>query len=436
MASKGMTRKTTTIEHLQATDGDPIAGRLRAGMREFAKFTVSGYAEAFWACVEEPDAKLDVFKRMGGQFMRVGSLSSGEVDPDDMEAHLISMWRAGEFQLRPMIAKRYYAPSSISYRIGEQDESVKPTGSSDLAAAVASVTELGVVRQVMEIKQALMADMKPRTEDDGMKAADVQVMLNTAIQPLQTMLASSERRAEVAEQRNHELQLKLMDMANGRQASAQGSIAELVKLMPKEALAALLSPADTPGWAEKAVDALREFGPALAQMLMEYFKPGTAGAVTAQAALPAAAPTGPQPTETADSGGGGNRAVPIQLNPEQMEAKKMLVDCIRERDFPNAYAMIENFPGFTPTPNGPMPIGAAFLSMVDPKVTKPRIYVIQMMQLVPELAQMLDAADAFVSYVQKRLMDDQEAFLKEQGRRGQGGGDPRPTTTREEDDRA
>lgn len=436
MASKGMTRKTTTIEHLAAQEGDPIAGRLRAGMREFAKFTVSGYAEAFWACVEEPDAKLDVFKRMGGQFMRVGSLASGEVDPDDMEAHLISMWRAGEFQLRPMIAKRYYAPSSISYRIGEGDESAKPAGTSDLAAAVASVTELGVVRQVMEIKQALMADMKPRTEDEGMKAADVQVMLNTAIQPLQTMLASSERRAEVAEQRSHELQLKLMDMANGRQASAQGSIAELVKLMPKEALAALLSPADTPGWAEKAVDALREFGPALAQMLMEYFKPGAAGAVAVQAALPAAAPTGPQPTETAEAGGGGNRAVPIQLNAEQLEAKKMLVDCIRERDFPNAYAMIENFPGFTPTTNGPMPIGAAFLSMVDPKVTKPRIYVIQMMQLVPELSSMLDAADAFVSYVQKRLMDDQEAFLKEQGRRGQGATDPRPTTHSEEDDRA
>lgn len=422
----------TEVERLPAREGDPIAGRLKDGMKEFARLTIGGYAGAYWSTMDDASARLDVFKRLAGQFMKKGELAYQQMDPDEVEGFIVATWGSGVFQLRPMVGNKYYSPVSMPYKIGDAGEDEKGEKGDGLEELVG---RLAVAKQLKELREGLMLGEK-KGEDDGMKAADVQVMLNTALQPLQVMLQSAEQRAATAEQRNHELQMKLLDMANGRQASAQGSIAELVKLMPKEALAALLSPADTPGWAEKAVDALREFGPALAQMLMEYFKPGTAGAVAAQAALPAATPTGPQPTETAETGGGGSRAVPIQLNAEQMEAKKMLVDCIRERDFPNAYAMIENFPGFTPTTNGPMPIGAAFLSMVDPKVTKPRIYVIQMMQLVPELSSMLDAADAFVSYVQKRLMDDQEAFLKEQGRRGQGDGDPRPTSRGEEDDRA
>jgi hypothetical protein len=427
-----MTRKTTTVERIPAREGDPIAGRLKDGMKEFARFTIEGYAQAFWLTMDDSEGRLDVFKKLAGQFMKKGELAFQQVEPSEVESFIITTWGPGTYQLRPMIGGKYYGPASVAYKIGDTGDDEKGGERGDGLEEL--VGRLAVAKQLKELREGLMLGEK-KGEDDGMKAADVQVMLNTAIQPLQTMLASSERRAEVAEQRNHELQLKLMEMANGRQQSAQGSIAELVKLMPKEALAALLSPADTPGWAEKAVDALREFGPALAQMLMEYFRPGAAGTVPGQAALPAAAPTGPQPTETADAGAGGGNRMPIQLNPEQLEAKKMLLDCIRERDFANAYAMIENFPGFTPTPNGPMPIGSAFLSMVDPKVTRPRIYVIQMMQLVPELAQMLDAADAFIAYVQKRLMDDQEAFLKEQ-RRGQGGADPRPTTRGEEDERA
>jgi hypothetical protein len=289
----------------------------------------------------------------------------------------------------------------------------------------------------MEIKQALIADMgkKPGEGDDGMKAADVQVMLNAALQPLQTMLQSSERRAELAETRNHELQMKMMEMAQNRQVTTQGSMGELLKLLPKEALSALLAPADAPGWAEKAVDALREFGPALAQMLLEYFKPGAAAmAGGGSAALPAHVAE-PLPTGATAPGSGEGRGMPIQLSPEQVEAKNMLLDCIKTKDFDNGYAMLENFPGFMPTVNGPLPIGTAFLGMVDPKITKPRIYVIQMMQLVPELSACLAEADAFVAYIQQRLMADQEAYLKEQGKRTSGDtGGPRPTTR--EDDRA
>jgi len=129
--------------------------------------------------------------------------------------------------------------------------------------------------------------------------------------------------------------------------------------------------------------------------------------------------------------------MPIQLSPEQIEAKNMLLDCIKTKDHANGYAMLENFPGFMPTVNGPLPIGTAVLGMIDPKVTKPRIYVIQMMQLVPELASCLTEADAFVMYIQQRLMADQEAFLNEQRAAAKRGGDagPRPTT-QGEDERA
>jgi hypothetical protein len=62
-----------------------------------------------------------------------------------------------------------------------------------------------------------------------------------------------------------------------------------------------------------------------------------------------------------------------------------------------------------------------------------------MAQLVPEFRDMLTEADAFVLYVQQRLMRDQEAFLREQ-RNGKPTGEsgPRPTTSHhpEEDERA
>lgn len=429
---RGITRKTTTVEHLPASAGDPIAGAIRAGLNEYARLDLSGYAAAYWNAVAEvPDARLDVFKKMGGHFNKLGTIKNGEVEPEDLEAHLVTMWRPGIYQLRPIIESKYYAPSSIQFHVGEVDDAaVVGSRGSDLVGVMNSLTEMGMVRQLKELKEGLLAGEK-KGDDDGMKATDVQTMIEATTRPLIAMSEAAERRAAAAEQRNHELQMKMMEMASGRQQGAQTSVAELVKLLPKEAMAALFAPPDAPGWAEKAVDALREFAPALVQLIMSQFKPGVVvPGMGEHAALTEGVQSNPRPTETAESGGG-SRAVPIQLNAEQMEAKKMLLDCIKERDFDNAYAMIENFPGFTPTANGPMPIGAAFLSMVDPKVTRPRIYVIQMMQLAPELSSMLDAADAFVSYVQQRLMRDQEAYLKEQSSRDSG---PRPT--RGEDERA
>ena len=422
-----MVRTTKTVERLPASEGDPIAGKLRAAMKEYARLTIEGYTRAFWE-VMEGDARLDVFKRAGGQFMKKGELAYGQTDPADVEAFVIATWGSGVYQLRPMVAGKYYGPVSLPYKLGEDSDA--PERKEDGIEAL--VGQLAVAKQLKELRDGLLAGER-KGDDEGMKATDVQAMIEATTRPLIAMSEAAERRAAAAEQRNHELQMKMMEMASGRQQGAQSSIAELVKMLPKEALGALLAPPDAPGWAERAIEALREFGPTLIQLIMSQFKPGVVVPGAGEhPALTEGAPTavagGPRPTETAESGGG-NRAVPIQLNAEQLEAKKMLLECIRDRDFDNAYAMIENFPGFTPTVNGPMPIGAAFLSMVDPKVTRPRIYVIQMMQLVPELSSMLDAADAFVSYVQQRLMRDQEAYLKEQASRDTG---PRPTRGEDE----
>lgn len=434
---RSITRKTTTVEHLPA-EGDPIAGAIRAGLAEYARLDLTGYCGAYWAAVSYyAEARLDVFKKIGGHFNKLGTLRFGEVDAEDMEPHLVTTWRAGIYQLRPIVGNKYYAPASMSFHVGEDEEPSAGSGrGSDLVGVMNSLTEMGLVKQLKELKEGLLGERKG--DDEGMKAGEVKEIIASTTGPMIAMMEASERRAAAAEQRNHDLQMKLMEMAGARQQGAQGSIAELIKLLPKEALGALLAPADTPGWAEKAVDALREFGPALAQMLTDYFRPG-AGAAPARAALtegPESAVGAPRPTGAAEGGGGG--AVPIQLNPEQQEAKKMLLDCIRERDFGNAFAMVENFPGFTMTPQGPMPIGTAFLGLVDPKVTKPRIYVIHLMQLAPELKDMLDPADAFIAYVQERLMKDQEAFLAQQRRGGTPGdaGGPKPTIRGEEDERA
>lgn len=426
----GMTRTTTTTEHLQSREGDPIAAAVREGLKEYAKLDIGGYAMLYWESVSGfEDARLDVFKKMHGHFMKVGTLQAGEVDPEDMESHVITTWQPGLFQLRPIVGFKYYAPASMGFHVGEADEKPAARGS-DLSSAIGALAELGAVKQLKELKEGILAGERPR-EDEGMKGADVQAMMTSALEPLKMMLTSAERRAEVAEQRNHELQMKLMEMANGRQQTVQGGIGELLKLLPKESLTALLAPADTPGWAEKAVDALREFGPALAQMLVEYFRPGAgaAGAAPGTAALPPArlpqSAESQEPTSARPSSGG---SMPLTLNPEQIEAKKLFLECLQTKDFANAYGMIENFPGFTPTVNGPMPIGSAFLTMIDPTITKPRIYVIQMMQLVPELAGMLAEADAFIIYVQQRLMKDQEAYLKEQRARQRNSTEPKPTT--------
>lgn len=433
---QGITRKTTTVERLAPDAGDPIAGAIREGLKEFARLDVAGYCEGYWHAIGHvQDARLDVYKKLRGHFMKVGSIQAGEVDADDMENHLLTTWRGGNFQLRPIIGKKYYPPSSMQYHVGDVEDGGADTASSrgGIGDAASAVAEFALVKELREIKKGLVEG----GEGDGMKPADMQAMMSGMLAPLTTMLESANRRAEAAEQRNHDMQMKMLDMAQNKTAAGGPVWAEMLKLLPKDAVTALLSPPEGPGWMEHAITALREFGPALTQLIVEHFK-GAPRDVTPPGALPPARPTetpgrdlSPSPEST------GNGAMPLTLSEEQVEAKKMLLDCIREKDFPNAYAMLENFPGFVPTHQGPMPIGPAFLGMVDPTVTRPRIYVIQMMQLAPELRDMMQEADAFIGYVQKRLMADQEAALAAERRADRPDAGPRPSTSghREEDDR-
>lgn len=433
---RGITRKTTTVEHLAPTAGDPLASSIREGLKEFARLDVGGFCDAYWSSVSETqDARLDVYKKMRGHFMKVGTIRYGEVDAQDMEMHVMATWQGGVYQLRPIIGNKYYAPSSMQYHVGNMDESGEPGAVREpgIGAAAAAIAELGMVKELKEIKKGLLEG----GEGDGMKPGDMQAMMSGMLAPLTTMLESANRRAEAAEQRNHEMQMKMLDMAQNKTAAGGPVWAEMLKLLPKDAVTALLSPPEGPGWMEHAITALREFGPALTQLIVEHFK-GAPRDVTPPGALPPARPTetpGRDPSPSPESTGNG--AMPLTLSEEQVEAKKMLLDCIREKDFPNAYAMLENFPGFVPTHQGPMPIGPAFLGMVDPTVTRPRIYVIQMMQLAPELRDMMQEADAFIGYVQKRLMADQEAALAAERRADRPDAGPRPSTSghREEDDR-
>lgn len=429
--ARAMVRKTTTIE--RDTDADPLAHAVREALTEYAKLDAAKYTEAYFAVAGTQDSsRLDVFKRVSGNMMKMGTVRVGEIEPADIESHLITCWRPGSYQLRPNIGGKYYAPSSMLYQVGEVEEGQAGPRGDDVAAAANAVANMALVKQLKEIKEGLTE--KPK-EDEGMKASEVSAIVDNSMRPVLLMLESANRRAEAMEQRNHELQVKLLDMANSRSTAQAAGIPDLLKLLPKEAITALLSPAEGPGWVEKAVDALREFGPALTQAIMQYFQRPDAVAA-GRAALPEQAGGGetgnPQPTGAGSAPGGG-RQVPIQLNEEQQEAKKLMLEAIRENDFPNAYAMLEVFPGYVPTPQGPMPIGPAFLGMIDPKVTRPRVYVIQMMALVPEFRDLMPQAEAFVAYIQKRLMEDQEAAIREQ-REARGATGPRPTRG-EEDER-
>src|SRR5512146_2260226 len=178
----------TEVERLPAREGDPIAGRLKDGMKEFARLTIGGYAGAYWSTMDDASARLDVFKRLAGQFMKKGELAYQQMDPDEVEGFIVATWGSGVFQLRPMVGNKYYSPVSMPYKIGDAGEDEKGEKGDGLEELVG---RLAVAKQLKELREGLMLGEK-KGEDDGMKAADVQVMLNTALQPLQVMLQSAE----------------------------------------------------------------------------------------------------------------------------------------------------------------------------------------------------------------------------------------------------
>ena len=93
-------------------------------------------------------------------------------------------------------------------------------------------------------------------------------------------------------------------------------------------------------------------------------------------------------------------------------AKDNLVEFIRGNDFDNAFAVLETFPGFMPVQGGAMPLGEFILTRIDPKVNA-RIYLPQFAMLVPEFKEIQQEALAFIQYIQKRLLADDEAAARE-----------------------
>ena len=115
--------------------------------------------------------------------------------------------------------------------------------------------------------------------------------------------------------------------------------------------------------------------------------------------------------------------MPMDLNEEQQMSKVLLIDFLKQNDMANAFAVLAAFPGFAPGPQGLMPLGDFILSRIDPAADS-RVYLPQLAMLFPEVKAMQEQAVAFIKFIQRKIMADEEAMLREQHGGGQG---PAPT---------
>ncbi|MGH8743851.1 MAG: hypothetical protein ACREUY_06180, partial [Burkholderiales bacterium] len=229
------------------------------------------------------------------------------------------------------------------------------------------------------------------------------------------MLDASNRRAEQAEQRNHELVLKMMDQKTGVAAGAGPLMGELFKYLKPQHLEMLLNPAQPESnWLDTLRELAKDFAPALQMVVARLIEQSgiarPAGPPVPAMALPAAGetpPTPPPPTALREGS-----AMPLQLAPEGEYAKKLLLEYIKTADWHNALAALDTFPAFVPGPTGMMPVGPALLNAIDPTVHA-RIYVGQLMLLMPEIASMTAEAEKFIEYIQKDILKNDEAARRQ-----------------------
>jgi hypothetical protein len=74
-------------------------------------------------------------------------------------------------------------------------------------------------------------------------------------------------------------------------------------------------------------------------------------------------------------------------------------------------------------------MGEAIIMRIDPKVP-PKIYAGQMLTIIPEGMKFLDKIEAFIAYIQKKILEDDDARAHSSNRPGApGAGEPRPTPT-------
>ncbi|MCI0371233.1 MAG: hypothetical protein L0214_07590 [candidate division NC10 bacterium] len=429
MPKEGRTTKRTVTTIVRGGEaGDPIAGRVRHMFRDVAQLMPDGYIKRLHEEGADIELKLHVFKKIGPSGMtKVGEYPPSELDPETVEEQIVRTWGHGLYQFRLSYNGKSYPPSSLPFRIGETDEVEKlPTDSADgTDSAIALVNKrLGQLAVAKNLKE-----MVEGTEEGGgdMKTEQLTQLL-AALKPdnsaLVTMLDAANRRAEAAEQRNHELTMKMVEQRGTASLGAMPVVAELLKTVKPEVWQTLLSPGEQgTDWLGAIRDVVREVGPGVRMMLENY---------VARAGLPALPPApraaggrataanGPIPTATPTGG----TTMPMDLNEEQQMSKGLLLEFLKQNDMANTFAVLAAFPGFAPGPQGPMPLGDFILSRIDP-AANPRVYLPQLAMLFPETRQMQAQAVAFIEYAQKKIMADEEAMLREQ--RHGAGGDPEPT---------
>lgn len=421
--TRAISRRTITETVQKSPDTDSFAGRLRAAIPDTGRLTITGYTEAFFRKLNEPDASLHVFKRLkaSGQFTKKGEIKAGEVESADMESHLVNVFGVGTYQLRPEFRGRYYGPVSMAFRVGEEPEDDRgpaPVTSADDTQAVIdnTVKQLGQVAVVKKLKEAT-------TGGEGMDMAGVAALIQAQQAPLLEMMRAAEARAQRAEDRVTALLDKMMDSRSQAAQTQVPLFAELLKgaIGKPEVLSVLLNGAPAPesNWLDTIRDVAREFAPMVQGLLAQ--------AMQRPAATVAALPPGgggPQPTGAGPApsgpGEGDGSAMPMQLNEEQQMAKDMLVDFVVKGDFPNAYAVLESFPGFVPVGGSAMPLGEFIISRIDPAVN-PKVYLPQLGTLIPDLKKTLPQAEAFIKHIQDRIVADDEAAKRAPA------SDPEPT---------
>jgi hypothetical protein len=390
--------------------GDAFQGMMRDVIANPGKLAIEGYCEAIWS-LDEVEAVIQVYKMIGpGGYTKKGELTHREYEPKEVEPYLMATWGPGRYQLRVNLHGRIYSPVSVVYAVGEDDRAV-PAGA-DVDSAIADAAKrVGSIQALEKLN-----DITSPTRG-GMDMAGIAALM-TALKPdnslLITTLDAANRRAEAAEIRTHELTLKMMEGKQGLAAGTGPILGELFKYMKPEHLQALLAPqtAET-NWWDTLRDLARDFAPALQAVVVKLMEQSgvTTPAMRALAPGPdkmSGPAVGPSPSPTAGEGG---TPMPMPLNEEQKFSKGLMLDFIKAGDWGNALAALENFPGFVPSEAGPMPMGVAMISRIDPAVN-PKVYIGQLLMLMPELNGFLPQAQAFIEHIQKRILADDEAARK------------------------
>lgn len=425
-----MTKMVKTVRtEVNRGDEDPTIGLIRAAIPSPVGLKAEGYYSAL-VTAAIPELVLDVFKkkRNFGGLSKVGEIIVGEMDPQTIEPWIIQSWKSGTYQFRPALRGKYYAPASMLLKIGEDDEDVLPPSGAATPDDVDSIIAENVKRighvNVMSRLATIAKEFDPKKPEGdegegGMKTAELLAMVQAMNQPLIAMLNASEARTARAEERADKLLERLTTNHGMMSAVKEPLFAEILKkaVDKPEALALLMGgsspsaePAEEGGWSGLIKAALEQFAPMVqTYMAMQLQKAGMPSLPPAAVAAPGGegAPLAPPDAPTPPAQG--DRRMPMELNEEQLMAKEYLLDFIKSGDLDNAFSTLEAFPGFIPTAQGPMPLGEAILSSIDPDAN-PRVYLPKLAMLLPEIIKekMGPLMVKFISHVQDRLRKMQQ----------------------------